>query len=62
MKLLNFLRCRPQEFILESKKENDYSGMPESDEDEDQEEEEEELKIDSMGNTIESEHEEEEES
>lgn len=50
--------------MLENKKENDYGGMPSyEDEDEDYEGEEgsgDDLKVDSMGNTIEQEDEEEE--
>jgi hypothetical protein len=54
---------RPEEFVLESKKENDYGGMP-SDEDEDYEDEdgeENDIKVDSMGNTIENQEDENEE-
>jgi hypothetical protein len=59
--MVSFLR--PEQFVLETKKEVDYSGMPDMpDSYEDSGEEEEDLKIDSMGNTLEdSEGEEEEE-
>jgi hypothetical protein len=50
--MVSFLR--PEQFVLETKKEVDYSGMPDMpDSYEDSGEEEEDLKIDSMGNTLE---------
>jgi hypothetical protein len=47
-----FIVLRPEQFVVEGRKENDYLGMPEA-EDEYEEYDEETLKVDSMGNTIE---------
>jgi hypothetical protein len=52
---LSFIYVRPEQFVLESKKETDYSGMPDMpDSYEDSADEEDNLKTDSMGNTLES--------
>ncbi len=45
---------RPEQFVVDEKKDNDYLGMPEDDvSDEYEDEDEDTLKLDSMGNTVE---------